>query len=112
MVKKKINTGIIETYLSELGRKDSKGKILFQRVLFDVKTSKEGVGIIIDSPDTEPLLKNFKSQMIKTLTTDFSGLLQRDEKLKPRIGKVVRLKYIDKGTKFIDFDIKEYPSKG
>ena len=112
MAKKKIDTGIIEKYLSELGRKDSKGKILFQRVLFDVKTSKEGVEIVLDSPDTEAILKNFKSQMIKTLTTDFSGLLQRDEKLKPRIGKVVRLKYTDKVAKFIDFDVKEYPKPG
>ena len=108
----KIDTKIVENYLSKLGRKDSKGKILFHRALFDIKTSKSGVEIVLDSPDTEALLKNFKSQMIKTLTGEFSGLLQKEEKLQPRIGKVVRLKYVEKGVKYIDFGVKEYPSKG
>ena len=109
----KIDTKIIEDYLSELGKKDSKGKIFFQRALFDIKTSKSGVEIILDSPDTEVIVKNFKSQMIKTLMGEFKGgVLQKEEKLQPRIGKVIRLKYSDNGSKYIDFGVKEYPSKG
>ena len=104
-----ITTKQIETYLKGLGRMDSKKKILFQRVLFDIKTTKTGVEIILDSPDTEAILKNFKSQMIKTLTGTFKGSLQKEEKQKPRVGKVLRLKYSDKGIKYIDFDVKEYP---
>ena len=41
----KIGTQKVKNYLSNLGRKDSKGKILFQRILFDIKTSKTGVEI-------------------------------------------------------------------
>ena len=108
----KINSQTIINYLSNLGKKDSKGKILFQRVLFDTKTTKIGVEIILDSPDTEPIVKNFKSQMIKTLMEEFKGLLQKTDKLLPKIGKVVRLRYSDNGAKFIDFEIREYPKKG
>ena len=113
MAPAKISTKILENYLSELGKKDSKGKIFFQRVLFDIKTSKSGVEVMLDSPDTEAILKNFKSQMIKTLMGEFKGgVLQKEEKLQPRIGKVVRLKYSDKGPKYIDFNVKEYPAGG
>ena len=109
----KIDTKIIEDYLSELGKKDSKGKIFFQRVLFDIKTSKSGVEVMLDSPDTEAILKNFKSKMIQTLMGEFKGgVLQKEERLQPRIGKVVRLKYSDKGPKYIDFNVKEYPAGG
>ena len=90
--KPKISTDSIEDCLENLGRKDTKGKILFNRILFDVKTSKSGIEIVLDSPDTEVLLKNFKSQMIKTLMDKFKGgVLQKDERLQPRIGKVLRL---------------------
>ena len=112
MAPTKISSKIIENYLSELGKKDSKGKIFFQRVLFDIETSKSGVEIVLDSPDTEAIVKNFKSQMIKTLMGEFSGSLQKEEKLQPRIGKVLRLKYSDKGSKYIDFNVKEYPAGG
>jgi len=104
-----ITTDDIETYLEGLGKKDSKKRVHFQRILFDIKTSKSGVEIVLDSPDTEVLLKNFKSQMIKTLMDKFKGSIQKEDKLVPRIGKVLRLKYVDKGTKYIDFDVKEYP---
>ena len=63
----KIDTEIIENYLSNLGKQDSKGKVYFERILFNIKTLKSGVKIVLDSPDTEPVLKNFKSKMIKTL---------------------------------------------
>ena len=56
----KITTNSIENYLDGLGKKDSKGKVLFKRILFDIKKSKTGVEIILDSPDTETLLKTFK----------------------------------------------------
>ncbi len=106
--KSAISTDSIEYCLENLGRKDSKGKILFNRILFDIKTSKSGVEIILDSPDTEVLLKNFKSQMIKTLMGKFKGgLLQKDERVQPRIGKVLRLKYTEKGVKYIDFNVRE-----
>ena len=59
----KITTKDIETYLEKLGKKDSKGKVLFKRILFNIKKSKTGIEIILDSPDTEVLLKNFKSEM-------------------------------------------------
>ena len=36
----KITTDDIENYLKELGRKDSKGKIYFERILFNIKTTK------------------------------------------------------------------------
>ena len=108
----KITSSSIERYLDGLGKKDSKGKVLFKRILFDIKKSKTGVEIILDSPDTEALIKNFKSEMIKTLMGTFKGSIQKEEKLVPRIGKVLRLKYVDKGTKYIDFDVKEYPTKG
>ena len=105
----KIDTKNVENYLSNLGRKDSKKKILFQRVLFDIKTTKNGVEIVLDSPDHETVLKNFKSQMIKTLMEKFKGSLDKDYIKKPKVGKVLRLKYIDKGTKYIDFEVREYP---
>ena len=71
----KITTDDIETYLEGLGKKDSsKKKIYFQRVLFGIETTKTGgVKIVLDSPDTEPVLKNFKSKMIKTLMGKFKG---------------------------------------
>ena len=105
----KITTNSIENYLDGLGKKDSKGKVLFKRILFDIKKSKTGVEIILDSPDTETLLKTFKSEMIRTLTGKFKGSIQKEEKLVPKIGKVLRLKYVDKGTKYVDFEVKEYP---
>ena len=105
----KITTADIETYLDGLGKKDSKGKVLFKRILFDIKKSKTGVEIVLDSPDTETLLKTFKSEMIRTLTGKFKGSIQKEEKLVPKVGKVLRLKYVDKGTKYVDFDVKEYP---
>ena len=105
----KITTKDIETYLEKLGKKDSKGKVLFKRILFNIEKSKTGIEITLDSPDTEALLKNFKSEMIKTLMGTFKGFIQKEEKLVPRIGKVLRLKYVDKGTKYIDFEVKEYP---
>lgn len=110
-----ITTNDIESYLEGLGKKDSKKKIHFERVLFNIKTLKSGVHIVLDSPDTEAVLKNFKSKMIKTLMGKFKGgkLIKVQEKLKG-INKsieqeVIRLKYSDKGIKYIDFDVKEYP---
>ena len=108
----KIDGQTIVNYLSDIGKKDSKGKIFFQRVLFDVKTTKVGVDIILDSPDTEPIVKKFKSEMIKVLMEEYKGLLQKTDRTLPKIGKVIRLKYNDKGIKFIDFEINEYPKKG
>tara|TARA_B100001094_G_C18134583_1_gene774280 strand:- start:86 stop:1705 length:1620 start_codon:yes stop_codon:yes gene_type:complete len=116
----KITTADIETYLEGLGKQDSKGKILFQRILFNIKTLKSGVKIVLDSPDTEPVLKNFKSQMIKTLMTKFKGgkLIKVQQKLtginKKIDQEVIRLKYSENGngTKYIDFDVREYPVKG
>ena len=35
----KITTDDIETYLEGLGKKDSKGKVYFERILFNIKTS-------------------------------------------------------------------------
>lgn len=110
-----ITTNDIESYLEGLGKKDSKKRIHFERVLFNIKTLKSGVHIVLDSPDTEAVLKNFKSKMIKTLMGKFKGgkLIKVQEKLKG-INKsieqeVIRLKYSDKGIKYIDFDVKEYP---
>ena len=34
----KITTADIETYLEGLGKKDSKGKVYFERILFNIKT--------------------------------------------------------------------------
>ena len=62
----KITTDDIEEYLEGLGKQDSKGKVYFERVLFGTKTLKSGVKIVLDSPDHEKVLKNFKSKMIKT----------------------------------------------
>ena len=36
----KITTDDIETYLEGLGKKDSKGKVYFERILFNIKTLK------------------------------------------------------------------------
>ena len=115
----KITTDDIETYLEKLGKKDSKGKVYFERILFNIKTAKTGVQIVLDSPDHEKLLKNFKSKMIKTLMEQFKGgsLVKREEKLKGINKKidnpVIRLRYLDNGVspKYIDFDVKEYPTK-
>ena len=69
----KVTTDDIAEYLEGLGKKDSsKKKIHFERVLFSIKTTKkDGVKIVLDSPDTEPVVKNFKSKMIKTLMDKF-----------------------------------------
>ena len=91
----KITTKHIESYLKGLGKKDSKGRVLFNRILFDIKTSKTGVEIILDSPDTGVLLKNFKHEMIKKLTGKFKGSIEKEDKLVPRVGKVLRLMYDD-----------------
>ena len=113
-----ITTDDIETYLEGLGKHDSKGKVHFERVLFSIKTLKSGVKIVLDSPDTEPVVKNFKSKMIKTLTGKFKGnILTKVTEPVKGINKgiktpVIRLRYIDKGTKHIDFDVKEYPAGG
>ena len=114
----KITTADIETYLEGLGKHDSKGKVHFERILFNIKTVKSGVKIVLDSPDTEPVLKNFKSKMIKTLMGEFKGgtLTKVEEKVKG-INKgidnpVIRLRYSDKGIKYIDFDVREYPKGG
>ena len=115
-----ITTDDIEEYLSGLGRQDSKGKVFFERILFDIKSSKRGgVKIVLDSPDHEAVLKNFKSKMIKTLTGEFSGgTLTKVEGVVKGINNdiktpVIRLKYIDKGKglRYIDFDVREYPNK-
>ena len=114
----KIDTADIETYLEGLGKKDSKGKVYFERILFNIKTLKSGVKIVLDSPDTEPLVKNFKSKMIQTLMGKFKGgvLTKVTEPVKG-INKglktpVIRLRYYDKGIKNIDFDVREYPAGG
>ena len=113
----KITTDDIENYLEGLGKKDSKGKVHFERVLFGIKTLKSGVKIVLDSPDHEAVLKNFKSKMIKTLMGKYKGgtLVKVEERLKGVNKKidnpVIRLRYVDKGTKHIDFDVKEYPTK-
>ena len=118
----KITTADIETYLEGLGKKDSsKKKIYFERVLFSIKTTKkDGVKIVLDSPDTEPVLKNFKTKMIKTLMDKWKGgTLTKVTAPVKGINKgikspVIRLKYSDNGngTKYIDFDVKEYPVGG
>ena len=113
----KIDAGIIENYLSTLGKQDSKGKVHFERILFGIKTLKSGVKIVLDSPDHEAVLKNFKSKMIKTLMGEFKGgtLTKVTEPLKGIHKKidtpVIRLRYSDQGTKYIDFDVREYPDK-
>ena len=116
----KITTDDIETYLEGLGKKDSKGKVYFERILFNIKTLKTGgVQIVLDSPDHEQLLKNFKSKMIKTLMEKFKGgsLVKVQEKLKGINKKidtpVIRLKYLDNGVRprYVDFDVREYPTK-
>ena len=113
-----ITTDEIETYLEGLGKQNTKGKVYFERVLFGIKTTKTGgVKIVLDSPDHEAVLKNFKSKMIKTLMGEFKGgaLVKVEEKVKG-INKgidnpVIRLRYYDKGKKNIDFDVREYPDK-
>ena len=116
----KITTADIETYLEKLGKKDSKDKIHFERVLFAINASKKGgVKIVLDSPDHEAVLKNFKSKMIQTLTGKFkNGTLTKVQGVVKGINNdiktpVIRLKYNDngKGTRYIDFDVKEYPDK-
>ena len=116
----KITTDDIETYLQGLGKKDTKGKVYFERVLFGIKTAKTGgVKIVLDSPDHEVILKNFKSKMIQTLTGKFkNGTLTKVQGVVKGINNdiktpVIRLKYTDngKGTRYIDFDVREYPDK-
>ena len=114
----KVTTENIETYLEGLGKQDSKGKVHFERILFGIKTLKSGVKIVLDSPDTEPLVKNFKSKMIETLMGKFKGgvLTKVTEKV-TGINRgiktpVIRLRYVDQGTKHIDFDVREYPKGG
>ena len=113
-----VTTDDIETYLEGLGKQDSKGKVHFERILFGIKTLKSGVKIVLDSPDTEPLVKNFKNKMIKTLMEEFKGgvLTKVTEPVKG-INKgiktpVIRLRYYDQGIKNIDFDVREYPKGG
>jgi hypothetical protein len=114
----KIDTAEIETYLEGLGKKDSKGKVHFERVLFGIKTLKSGVKIVLDSPDTERVVKNFKSKMIQTLMGKFkSGTLTKVTEPVKGINKglktpVIRLRYYDAGIKNIDFDVREYPAGG
>ena len=60
------DTRTIKNYLSKLGKQDSKGRILFERILFDIEMTRNGLDILIERSDTEKLLKNFKSQMIKS----------------------------------------------
>jgi len=115
----KIDTEIIENYLSNLGKKDSKKKIYFERVLFGIETTKtDGVKIVLDSPDTEPVVKNFKSKMIKTLMDEFKGgILTKVTEPVKGINKglkspVIRLRYSEQGSKYIDFDVREYPVGG
>ena len=116
----KITTADIETYLEGLGKHDSKGKVHFERILFNIKTVKSGVKIVLDSPDTEPVLKNFKSKMIQTLMKKYkNGTLTKVTEKVTGINKgiktpVIRLKYTDngKGTRYIDFDVREYPAGG
>ena len=101
-----ITTDEIETYLEGLGKQNTKGKVYFERVLFGIKTTKTGgVKIVLDSPDHEAVLKNFKSKMIKTLMGEFKGgvLTKVTEPVKG-INKgiktpVIRLRYYDKGKK-------------
>ena len=109
------DTRTIKNYLTKLGKQDSKGRILFQRILFDIEMTREGLGIVIERSDTETLLKKFKSEMIKTLTGQFKGNVSRDEVIRTISGKkqkVVRLKYSDKGIKYVDFDVEKYPKEG
>ena len=114
----KITTDDIEEYLEGLGKKDSKGKVYFERVLFGTKTLKSGVKIVLDSPDTEPVVKNFKSKMIQTLMGKFkNGILTKVTEPVKGINKglkspVIRLRYADQGPKYIDFDVREYPAGG
>jgi len=116
----KITTADIESYLEKLGKKDSKDKVHFERVLFAINASKKGgVKIVLDSPDHEAILKNFKSKMIQTLTGKFkNGTLTKVQAVVKGINNdiktpVIRLKYNDngKGTRYVDFDVKEYPDK-
>ena len=116
----KITTADIETYLEGLGKHDNKGKVHFERVLFAIKASKKGgVKIVLDSPDHEAVLKNFKSKMIQTLMGKYkNGTLTKVQGVVKGINDniktpVIRLKYTDngKGTRYIDFDVKEYPDK-
>ena len=113
-----VTTDDIETYLEGLGKQDSKGKVHFERIMFGIKTLKSGVKIVLDSPDTEPVVKNFKNKMIKTLMDKFKGgtLTKVTEPVKG-INKglktpVIRLRYYDQGIKNIDFDVREYPEAG
>ena len=110
------DTRTIKNYLSKLGKQDSKGRILFERILFDIEMSRNGLDILIERSDTEKLLKNFKSQIIKNLTGEFKGDVKRDEVMKTISGKkqkVVRLRYVDKGSiKYVDFDVERYPKEG
>ena len=115
----KVTTDDIETYLEGLGKKDSKGKVHFERVLFGIKTTKkDGVKIVLDSPDTVPVVKNFKTKMIKTLMDKWKGgTLTKITEPVTGINKgiknpVIRLRYSDNGQKHIDFDVKEYPAGG
>jgi len=114
----KITTDDIEEYLEGLGKKDSKGKVYFERVLFGTKTLKSGVKIVLDSPDTERVVKNFKSKMIQNLMGKFkNGTLTKVTEPVKGINKglkspVIRLRYSDQGPKYIDFDVREYPTGG
>ena len=110
----KIDTQTIENYLSTIGKKNSKGKIYFGRVLFDIKITKIGIEIILDSPDTQKIVRDFKGEMVKTLKTKFkNSIIVTDKPLPGTNLKVVRLRYTDKGSmKFVDFEIRNYPTTG
>ena len=75
----KVDTELIENYLSKIGKKDSKGMIYFSRVLFDLKKTKTGIDIILDSPDTDQIVRNFKGEMIKSLKGEFLSLIHISE---------------------------------
>ena len=49
------DTRTIKNYLTKLGKQDSKGRILFQRILFDIEMTREGLGSVIERTDTETL---------------------------------------------------------
>lgn len=108
----KIDTQTIENHLSTLGKKNSKGKIYFGRVLFDTKITKIGIEIILDSPDTQKIVRDFKGEMVKSLKAKFKNLITVTDKPLPGTRqKIVRLRYSDKGSmKFVDFEIREYPT--
>ena len=109
----KVDTELIENYLSKIGKKDSKGMIYFSRVLFDLKKTKTGIDIILDSPDTDQIVRNFKGEMIKSLKGQFKNFFTVTDRILPGVReRVARLKYSDNGMKFVDFEVRNYPYTG